>query len=527
MPGEPYKAPEVTSEMKIKYYADAARKYRTMPEEKLQKEYNRLIRGRTPWEWFKERVGSFFNMVKIAALSVFLGRQETARRIQSGNREADFEKLKNEAQKEAKIAVLEDRLNTLKQEREDKEQVSRETPEEEKQEEKPKEQQEPKEKNPEAPEQEDLENKDTQAHQQQEQPSPKETASMNIFAEQVQCMTDKFHDGLKIYLEEQTGINSDFIHVKNMVDQNHSYLHISFDSIAFADNAELAQGITITYKGNCLEDTEAARAITKSVLYYTTEEYRESKNCTRVVGTVPSQTMCAESIHSFIQAATENEKNGKSDCVYEESLFGRQLRFEKHEESFRVFLDGKELDFPDGPIAKSLTDMIRDAMLDKETGDYTHRVECELSNQLHAIAKAEVEPTYFVKYSGKELEEKFDKLLHDITSDGGEPRREINFHGHSIEIQLDNQAIQFITLDGEDVYRNIDGVQEIEKIAEHVADGLGEKLADEDMYRYDEELEKLEDAINFSNSDMQSKEEVTDFEQSMEYDDRGEDELEQ
>lgn len=57
-------------------------------------QYNQLIRGKTLWEWFKERVGSFVNMVKIAALSVFLGRQETAYRIKFGNREAEFEKLK-------------------------------------------------------------------------------------------------------------------------------------------------------------------------------------------------------------------------------------------------------------------------------------------------------------------------------------------------------------------------------------------------------------------------------------------------
>ena len=526
MPEKSYNAPEITAEMKARYYADAERQYRTMPEEKLQKEYNKMIRGKTPWEWLKERVGSFVNMVKIAALSVFLGRQETARRIQSGNREADFEELKNEAKKEIKIAVLENKLNTLQQEREDKEQVSRETPEEERQEEKLKEEQESNEKNPETPEQEDLEHKNTQATQQEKQPLSEKTGSISIFAEQIECVTDKFQDGLKKYLEEQTGINTDFIHIRNITDQDHSYLRVSFDSIAFAYNSELAQGITITKNGNCLEETEAAKAITKSVLYYTTEEYRESKNCTRVVGTVPSQAMCIDSFSSFIQEATENKKNGNLDCIYEESLFGHQLRFDKHEGSFRVFLDGKELDFPDGPVIKSLTDMIRDTMLDKETGDYTHRAECELSKQLHAIAKAEVEPVYFVKYSGKELEEKFDKLLHDITSDGGELRREINFHGHSIEIQLDNQAIQYITLDGEDVYRNIDGVQEIDKIAEHVADSLGEKLAAEEMYRYDEDLERLEDAINFTNPDMQTKEEVPDFEQSMEYEDR-EDELEQ
>lgn len=513
-----YNAPEVTPEMKIKYYTDAERQYRAMPVEKLKMEYDRMIKEKTPWEWLKERVGSFVNMVKIAALSVFLGRQETARRIQSGNREAEFEKLKNEAKKEAKINVLEDKLKELEKEKEDKgkggpEETGEEIPKEERDQGIEK---------PEAPEQEEPE-ESPQHSEQGEQPLPERAGSVSIFAEQIECMTDKFHDGLKKHLEEQTGINADFIHVNNITDQDHSYLHISFDSIAFADNAGLAQGITITKRGSCLEETDAAKAITKSVLYYTADGYRESKNCTRVVGTVPSQAMCADSLNSFIQDAAENKKNGNLDCIYEESLFGHQLRFEKHQGSFWAFLDDKELDFPDGPIVKSLTDMIRDAMLDKETGDYTYQAKCELSDKLHAIAKAEVEPVYFVKYSGKELEEKFIKLLDDITHDGGESKREINFHGHSIEIRLDNQAIQSITLDGRDIYRNIDGVQGIDKIAEHVADELAVMLAADEMYRYDESIEKLEDVIQFANSDMQSREELSDFEQTMEYDDHDED----
>lgn len=514
MPGESYKAPEVTSEMRMKYNADAERRYRAMSEEQLQKEYNQLVRGNNPWQWFKERIGAFVNIVKIAVLSVFLGRRETARRIQSGNREAAFEQLKKEAQKEAKISTLEDKLEQLQKDREEKAKEAMDNPETEQQ------------KKDEKSGQEVPEEILNPLDKEKEPPAiRKNINNISIFAEQLECITEKFRDGLRKHLEAQTGINAKFIQVENMTDKNNSYLRISFDSINFSNHAELAQGITITKNGNCLEQTEAAKTITKSVLYYTAEGYRESKNCTRVVGTVPSQAMCSDMVHAFINTALENKKKGDLNCIYEEFLFGHSVRFEKQSGSFRVFLDGNELSFPQGSFIKSLTDIIRESMLDKKNGDYTQQAGNVLSEQLHAIVKTEVEPVYFVKYSGKELEDYFNKLLDNITHDGGDSIREINFHGHNIKIHLDHQAIQSIGIDGEDVYRNLDGKQENEKIAEHIADGLGDKLAADEMYRYEESLEKLEDVIRFSNSDMQEREKVSDFEQSMEYDDH-EDELE-
>lgn len=522
MPEQSYKSPEVTSEMRIKYHAEAERKYRAMPEEKLQKEYNHLIRGKTPWEWFKERVGSFVNMVKIAALSVFLGRQETSRRIQSGNRDAEFEQLKKEAQKDAKIAVLEEKLETLQKNNDDK---SKEEPEAKKEE--------PDKTDPAQGEQEQVNkneevsnespNKEEMETQVQEDEGRK---NVSIFAEQIECVTDKYKEGLQKYLEERMGINGAFINIENVADKDNSFLRISFDSIAFPENSNLADGITIDKKGNHLEQTDVAKDLTKAVLYYTTEVYRESKNCNRIIGTVPSQAMCTEMVQAFIDKSLKNKEKGNLNCKYEDSLFGHKVIFEKNTNSFRVFLDGKELDFPDGWSTKSLTDQIRDTMLDKEFGDFTSQTELAVSENLRETARAEVEPSYFVKYSGQELEDRFNKTLNDILHDGGESNRILHFHTHYIEVEMADREIQSISVDGENVYRDIDGKQDVTQMAEHIADNLGEKLASEDMYRFDESLEKFEDVIEFSNSDMQSKEEVDDFEQMMEYDDH-DDELEQ
>lgn len=528
MPKQSYNAPEVTTEMKIQYYADAERRYRMMPEERLKKEYNQLIRGKTPWEWLRERMGSFINMVKIAALSVFLGRQETARRIQAGNRETEFEKLKEEAKKDTKINVLEEKLEISPKRQEDK---SKDTSDEKKVEQNKTDTIKKGHEQANSQEQVNAQEALTKEPVVKEEKDPshleqERTQGISIFAEQVECVTDKYKEGLHKYLEAQMGINGAFINIDNVINKDKSFLRISFDSIALPEKSELEKGVTIDKKGNYLEQTKVAGDIAKAVLYYTTEVHRESKNCTRVIGTVPSQAACTEMVHSFIKEAAKNQENRTMNYTYKESLFGHQIDFEKNGDSIRIYLDGRELDFPDGWSIKSLTGQIRETLLDKETGDFTHQAGNNLSEKLHATVRAEIDPVYYVKYSGQELEYNFTKLLNDMMKDGGHLKRDFIFHLHNIGITLSEHTIQSIVIDGENVYRDIDGILDLKQIAEQVADNLGEKLATDEMYRFDNSLEKLEDVIEFSNSDMQAKEEVSDFEQTMEYDDR-EDDLEQ
>lgn len=524
MPEKPYKAPEVTSEMKMRYHVDAERRYRTMSEDKLQKEYKQLILKKTPWEWFKERVASFVNMVKIAALSIFIGRQETARRIQFGNREEEFEKLKNEVQRDAKITVLEEKLETLQRMKEDK---SKESSDVEKKESdrngKAKDGQEP-ENDQEQDNAQDDTTKDSGAEA--SLPQHENTKSVSIFAEQIENASDKYKEGLRKYLETQMGINGAFINIENVIDKENSFLRISFDAIALPENSELLKGMTIDKKGNSLEQTKTASEITKAVLYYTTEIYRDSKNCNRIIGTVPTHAMCTEMVHSFIDKALKDQENGDINCSYQESLFEHKIDFEKTGNTFRINLDGKELDFQEGWSTKNLADQIRDTMLNKEFGDFTADAEYFLAENLHQITRTEVEPAYYIKYSSLELEDKFNKTLNDILRDGSETTRNLSFHTHCIQITINAHEICSVSINGDSVYRDIDGKQDIGQIAEHIADNLGSKLALDDMYRYDESLKKLEDVIEFSNTDMHTREEVSDFEQTMEYDDYN-DELEQ
>lgn len=511
MADKQYKAPEVTENMKVQYLIDAERQYRNMSSENMQKEYKKLIRGKTPWEWVKDKVGSFVNMVKIAALSLFLGRQETARRVNAGNREADFEKLKNEAKKEAKIHVLEKKLEELQNDSKDKEAEQPEVkPEQE----------------PAHEEKQDIsknkQDKEEQAQEQEEIKEPKK-AGQTIFAEQVERLSEEYQNGLKKFLEMQTGIAADFIKIENSRDEHGPRMKVSFD-LDLPEGSQYTNSISIDQLGNSMEHTVIADALAKSVLFYTADVYRESKNNTRIIGTVPSVEMCSNAAFNFCRNAKEQEKNGKENYKHTEYLFSHKIDFIKTGDKFRVFFDEKELDFKDGWSAKGLSDEVRKMMTDKENGDYTLVKQSELSKILHDVTKSEIEPSFYAKYSGQNLEEHFTKYLTDITKDNGDIIRDSEFHGHLISVNLnpENKTIETVMVDNVPVYQAIDGIQDNDKIAEHIADSLGESLDKEGMYLSDGIMEKIEDSISFSNDDIQAREDVSTFEQALEYDDQEE-----
>ena len=97
---EKYSKPQITDEMKRQYKEHAAIKYHNATKEALEKEQEKLERGAGIFGWIREQFSSLVNMMKIAALSIFLGRQETAKRLSISSRQDELEKLKAEAWKE-------------------------------------------------------------------------------------------------------------------------------------------------------------------------------------------------------------------------------------------------------------------------------------------------------------------------------------------------------------------------------------------------------------------------------------------
>ena len=97
-------------EAKERYVKEARRLYRDMTAEQAVKELKKLERGTGIFGWLRNRWDGFWNMVKTAMYSVLLGRQAAERRILSGNREESLKLQGEEAKKEAKISVLEEKI---------------------------------------------------------------------------------------------------------------------------------------------------------------------------------------------------------------------------------------------------------------------------------------------------------------------------------------------------------------------------------------------------------------------------------
>ena len=87
-------------------------------KEEIEKELKRMDKGPGFLGWVRDRINGFLNFVKIAALSVFLGRRETSRRMDAGTLEAEQKARENAAAKLARQEVLKEKLKELDPSRE-------------------------------------------------------------------------------------------------------------------------------------------------------------------------------------------------------------------------------------------------------------------------------------------------------------------------------------------------------------------------------------------------------------------------
>lgn len=96
---------------------DAEYEYRNVTgKEDVEKALNKIEHpnsGIEALKWLLDQIGKLINFAKVITMSVFLGRQETNKRINVGNLEAEKEKQMNQAKKEAKIEVLQEKIQAL------------------------------------------------------------------------------------------------------------------------------------------------------------------------------------------------------------------------------------------------------------------------------------------------------------------------------------------------------------------------------------------------------------------------------
>lgn len=327
--------------------------------DELEKELKRLEKRPGLFSWMRDRISSFVNFIKVAAMSIFLGRRETAKRMDAGTLEADQQAREAAAVKLAKQEVLKEKIAELDRNQNDREQTeTHEAKQEQEQGQERSREQEIQEldKGRPDPEHTDGESKqqsddmdgywdylvneaeaqqfveqdapDMESHEPEapaapaQEPPKRET----ILAQQCREMTDSYKQGLAEYIENLTGINKDAFTVGNADGK----IRIDFaplcEQMKEKDNP-YRNGVTLDVYGCTAEGkkSEFSKMLGTAVLYYTAEIYRDSKNQTQFPGTRPSDRMIAETIEKLRNRLEENERSGKPPRNFSQPLFGHIL----------------------------------------------------------------------------------------------------------------------------------------------------------------------------------------------------------
>lgn len=181
------------------YRKEAEAEYRNFNLDQLEKALDKstnpgwATRGiKGVWEFLK----GVANFIKVITLSVFLGRQETAKRINQGNLESEKQKQQNEAKKEIREEVLKEKIEQLNK----GEQI-----------------------------------KDVQTKSKEE--------TQKIYKEQVNNLTDLYKEGLEKHLQEKLGEMSPFGNIKVETEKDKdgkSYISIEFYNAATKNGDQIS-----------------------------------------------------------------------------------------------------------------------------------------------------------------------------------------------------------------------------------------------------------------------------------------------
>lgn len=266
---------EVSDLQKAQFRQEAMRMYAQLDtQEKIDRALNPLINP-SPisrlWTWTRARIGSFVNMLKVATMSVFLGRAATDKRLNEGNRNAEKQEKITDARKEAKIQVLNEKKAALEKESVIPEKSSERTANEKSNQET--------EKEPSA--EQEFQKQDSSREQMQNEiqlMKPNET----ILSLQIAQMTEQYKKGFLELLQHESGLASENIQVTNFVTKNGK----PCIQIVMELNPGLTTQIRIDehgrYLGNTKEMTAEEKRICgdtrKLLLYYTARKYTPSKD---------------------------------------------------------------------------------------------------------------------------------------------------------------------------------------------------------------------------------------------------------
>lgn len=454
-------------EAKECYTKEARRLYQNITPEQAGKELKRLERGKGILGWIWDRWEGFWNMVKTAIYSVLLGRQAAERRISAGNREEEARWQREEARKEAKISVLEEKIKEWEAKEPGDKEPAQETETREKTSESGQEpvepDQEPGQKNGDMPVPTDL-NKEEEDEpvRKNDEAAPRKPGDYSRLGIQCEQMTKRYQRGLTKFLEDQMEIGAGNIHVAN---GSKNSIQISLwppgeEKPRFC--MEIKPNGSVHYPSGSLGEDRESRAfqgaLLKSVLYYTAKvyDYGKDKELSRYgfepgrisikPGTVPSAEMV--------------ERVLKKETAY---LFGHKIECRKGKEETIVRIDGKAVGLGAG---QAVEEAVRGAMKEKIFGDYK-RIH-ELSKKMKRFVAKNHGPFHDLaksrNYSCEEISGMIHKLVQDRTSDGSpDIIRADSLCGHLITLQTervsslsehkDYQRIVSARIDGRMVYK--------------------------------------------------------------------------
>lgn len=396
---QPNKGPrqyEVSEAQKLQFRTEAERMYAHLDtKEKVDKALQPLV-APTPvarlWQWARLRLGSFWNMVKVATMSVFLGRAATDKRLSEGNRNAEKESAIAAAKKEAQIQVLAAKKERFEKGTPEKENQEKETQEKEPTQESEKEAHPEKEVEPEASKHEEPEAESKKDAGEQEQPK-NETPDIqlmkpneSILSLQVAQMTEAYQKGFAELVQKETGLSADQIQVFNATtEKGKPYIQV---------NMEVKPGVSVT---TCLDDRgrflgkasmmsqEEKRLhgdLRKLLLYYTVKEYAPAKdkelyNRTgytkdgQVLRAVehnkntmrPGTTLTRQDFAQIFRQANEKGYVNNFD-------FGHVLNIRKENNALVASIDGKAVDLSEAKDYKIAADILHGLYVSKIGQDY-------------------------------------------------------------------------------------------------------------------------------------------------------------
>lgn len=471
---------EYADSLKSKYMDEAARTFKDKDEVQMRRALKRYERGPGLFGWLRDRMASLVNMVKMAAFTVLLGRAETARRLEAGNKAQDRKDRMAEIKRETYIEFLQQKLQEKEKENAEpvtEKETTKETPEV-------------------TAEKGNIENQQTEVQQQALKETQKTKTEYELQCEERQ---QPFKEGLQAHLADVTRIRPDYIQIDS--NQNKPGLWIHFKPLKEQQlNGEqwsLTKGFQLTPDGKIQgefktkEDRKLATLIVREVFAFT-HEYAASKG-NRFDGITPSMPQIEQVLkraETTIDRKMKDDQFPKKD--YTASLFGHMLYINQTTEQKTYSLDGKAIEIADGKTpAKAIKERYEEVVREKNR-PYSKTREKEIE-QIRAKCRDEYGDRFQdakVQYQAKDIEQVVEKKLNGYFRNKDQADLEFSVAGNRVSLHREQGTIAEVKVNDTVIHEAVgEPAAEVKKLVSNYIEtplidaGLMEKAPINDFYK--------------------------------------------